>query len=124
MRALQTGRGELPIGVEGDPGLGEERVVGSEEMGFAQLADPVARDGLDLFADGEEPGREGLAVLRAHLAGILIEMALVEIDMAQLERGDGVVAGAGQEDEGDKRAVAALNRRSRRRLVDRVLDLL
>jgi hypothetical protein len=45
-------------------------------------------DLLDVRADREEPGREGLGELRPYLPGVLFHSALVDVDVLELERRD------------------------------------
>ena len=93
-------------------------------MYLPELPDPVLDDLAGLLADGEEPGREGLRELRPDLASVEVNAALDEVDMPEPQRDQGGIAGAGQEQGGNDRAVPAIERGQGRHRAQNVFDLL
>ena len=102
----------------------EQRIIEAPELLPPQVVDPVDDDLADVVADGKEPGRERLGELRLHLPRVLVDPALVDVDVLELEGCDRPVAGAGQDREGDQGAVATLDLGARRHRPDDVPDLL
>src|SRR5262249_22218009 len=94
------------------------------ELLLPQVIGPLDDDLADMVAYGEEPGRERLGELRVHLPRILVEPALVDINVLELEGSDGPVTGTGEYGEGDERTVAALDLGGRRHGPDDIPDLL
>src|SRR5262245_3756953 len=72
-----------------------------------QVVDPGDHDPADIVADRKEPGRERLGEFGLHLARILVDPALVDVDVLELEGCDRPVAGAGKDREGDEGSIAA-----------------
>ena len=107
-----------------DLGGREQRIVETPELLSPQVVDPVDDDPADVVADGEEPGRERLGEFRLHLPRILVDPALVDVDVLELEGCDRPVAGTGQDGEGNERPVAALDLGAGRHRLDDMPDLL
>src|SRR5262249_16995017 len=122
--AVEPRRLEMPGVPDHDPGRGEQRVVVPPELLPPQVIGPFDDDVTDVVADRKEPGGERLRELRVHLPGVLVEPALIDVEVLELEGRNGPVAGAGQDREGDERAVAALDLVAARHRPDDVLDLL
>jgi hypothetical protein len=72
--------GELAVRVLHNLRCREKRVVEAPELLFKQVLDPVDHDLRDVVAHREEPRREGLARLRLDLPGVLLDLALDEVD--------------------------------------------
>src|SRR5262249_44933023 len=87
----------------------EQWIVETPKLLAPQVVDPVDNYLADIVADRKEPCRERLRELRLHLPRVLVDPALLDVDMSELEGGGGAVAGAGQDREGDKGSVAAFN---------------
>src|SRR5262245_43531927 len=90
-----------------DPGRGEQRVVVPPELLPPQVIDPFDDDVTDVVADRKEPGGERLRELRVHLPGVLVEPALIDVEVLELKGRNGPIAGA-------VRMVKATSARSRR----------
>ena len=66
----------------------------------------VREDRVELLPDGEEPGRDGLGERGAHLARILKQPPLGDIDVLEQEGSNGAVPGASEQRECDEGPVA------------------
>ena len=73
------------------------------------MANPLRYDCLDVVANGEEPRREGFAVLGSDLARVLKNGALLKVDNAQCQRRDSVIPGPEQKRDAIQRPVAAVD---------------
>ncbi len=75
----------------------KQGIVGSVEQHLRKMLNPVDDDPADVVTDWKEGGGKGLVVLCPDLAPVLDHPAPDDVDMLQLERSDGAVAGAGQQ---------------------------
>jgi len=91
---------------------------------MAQILHPVAEGVQVGIIDREKPCREGLGEFGLHVAGILIDAILRQIDMLEAHGGNRPIPRAGQHQEGKERLVAALQGRGAGHLGEGVAALL
>src|SRR5262249_855160 len=114
----------MPSAADHDFRCRKQRIVETPKLLLPQVIDPVNDDLADVVADGKKPGRERLGEFCLHLPCVLVDPALVDVDVLELEGSNRPVAGAGQGGEADEGPVAALNLGIGRHGADDVLDLL
>src|SRR5262249_7526655 len=114
----------MPSAADHDFRCRKQRIVETPKLLLPQVIDPVNDDLADVVADRKEPGRERLGELRLYLPRILIDPALVDVDVLDLKGCDSPVAGAGQGGEGYEGTVAALDLGAGRHRLDDMPDLL
>ena len=110
--------------IEDDLCRRKQRVRGPEQLLTCEKPYPVDDDLADIVPHGEEPRREGLRELGAHLAGILNNLALHDVHVLELHGRDRAVPRAGEQGEGDQGPVAQLHIGGVRHALQDMLDLL
>src|ERR1700730_15894337 len=83
-------------------------IVAAPDLLLPQIIAPVDDHLQNVVADGEEPRRECFGELGVHLARVLDDSPLIEIDVFELDRCGSSVAGTRQDREGDEGSIAAL----------------
>lgn len=107
--ALQARRDEAASRPDFHPCRGKQRVRIAPMERFAKVAYPFRQDGEGITADREEPGRKRLGEFGMHLAGILIEHPLAQIDVLHFQSYDRPVPRAREERQRQQGAVALLD---------------
>ena len=85
MRAVKSCPAEQTVRPRLDPRLRKDRVFRAKAFFGSQERDPFEDNLPYPVADRKEPGREGFRPLGAHLAGVLFEQFMFDVDVLQLE---------------------------------------
>src|SRR5271166_251868 len=81
----QASSHELTAGSHHDRRLGKEGILRPEQFLCSQIAHPISDDGYGLGPDRKKRTRKAFAEFRPHVAGILDQTFLSEIDMLQFQ---------------------------------------
>ncbi len=122
-RAIERHRAECEVVAGRDLGFREQRVVGSKALLLAKIGNPADNDLSYVVTDRKRSRREGLRPLCAHVARVVLDQIVLNVDMLQQKRDDRPITRAGQDREGDQRAVAPLDIRPGRRGLDHGANL-
>ena len=83
--ALQADGLELPVFVLDYLGAGKQWVVWPPQLLLLEVGHPFLNDPASVIADREEHRHEGLGILGAHFAGVLMNRTPMNIDVLHLE---------------------------------------
>ena len=114
---------ELQLGADDNLSLRKKRVVISEQLLAGEIGYPVTKDFVGIATNGEKPAREALAEFGLHVAGVLTDAALNEIDMLQFKRSNGPVPRAGQDRQGHYSTISSIDLGFRRHHGENMEDL-